>query len=121
MFHLFSYQCKTHKYICLFFIVAPSHKPTSLRGAVLNSSSIELEWEPPPTEHQNGEIVSYTLLCSEIDSDGMVTKHISTSTMMTITGLHPYYTYNCSVAAVTVSQGPFSDPVSITTFEDGKK
>jgi receptor-type tyrosine-protein phosphatase Q len=97
---------------------APSHTPISLRGVVFNSSSIELEWEPPPPQHQNGEIVSYTLLCSEIDSDGMVTKHISTTTTITITGLHPYYTYNCSVAAVTVGQGPFSDPVSITTLED---
>jgi len=41
--------------------------------------------------------------------------------MATITGLHPHYTYNCMVAAVTAAgMGPSSTPYVITTFQDGK-
>jgi hypothetical protein len=39
-------------------------------------------------------------------------------TDVTITGLHPYYTYKCNISAVTVDIGPFSDYVKATTFED---
>ena len=36
------------------------------------------------------------------------------------TELHPYYTYEIVVAAVTVAVGPYSIPVQITTPEDSK-
>lgn len=85
----------------------------------LNSSAIHLQWGQPPTEHHNGLIVLYTIICSELESDGAVTEHTSVTTNKTIIGLHPFYTYNCSVSAVTVSQGPFSASVSVTTMEDG--
>lgn len=37
-----------------------------------------------------------------------------------LTNLHPYYTYIISVAAYTITAGPFSDPVSVTTVQDSK-
>ena len=44
---------------------------------------------------------------------------MTTTTDITITGLHPYYTYNCNVSAVTVGGGPFSRFADVTTLEDG--
>ena len=40
-------------------------------------------------------------------------------TMATITGLDPYTNYSCTVHAVTVSDGPQSDPAAVTTHEAG--
>ena len=34
--------------------------------------------------------------------------------------LHPFYTYNISVSAVTVAAGPYTEPYTIRTLEDSK-
>jgi len=38
---------------------------------------------------------------------------------VTVTGLTPYTSYTCTLHAVTVSDGPNSDPVIVTTAEEG--
>ena len=38
---------------------------------------------------------------------------------MTVTQLTPYSIYTCTVHAVTVSDGPNSDPVKVTTDQEG--
>ena len=78
-----------------------------------------MQWDPPPAQHHNGLIESYVILCMELDTDGAETLHTTRTTSITISGLHPFYTYNCNVSAVTVDDGPFSDTISITTLEDG--
>ena len=45
---------------------------------------------------------------------------ITTQLGITFSSLHPYYTYVCTVYAVTVGAGPGAEPVSVTTLEDGK-
>ena len=42
------------------------------------------------------------------------------NTTMTITGLHPFYTYSSSVAAETIGLGPFSAMFSVKMPEDGE-
>ena len=37
-----------------------------------------------------------------------------------IGSLHPYYIYECTVAAYTIATGVFSSPVNVTTQETGK-
>ena len=93
--------------------------PTHLLGAALSSTSISLSWNPPPHEHHNGEIDSYTVLCTEVNTGGSLSQHSTPTTNITIDELHPYYTYKCNVSAVTVDQGPYSAIISVTTFEDG--
>ena len=51
---------------------------------------------------------------------GLQSYHNTTDTNAALSSLHPYYTYECSVAAVTVSYGPFSVSISIQTEEAGK-
>ena len=38
----------------------------------------------------------------------------------TVPGLHPFYRYDITVAAFTVEQGPWSNMVTLETFEDGE-
>ena len=39
--------------------------------------------------------------------------------METISNLIPFTSYNCTLHAVTVSDGPLSDPITVTTAEQG--
>ena len=43
----------------------------------------------------------------------------STSTMETLDNLRPFTSYTCTIHAVTVSDGPLSDPITVTTAEQG--
>ena len=42
-----------------------------------------------------------------------------TNIMETISNLTPFTSYNCTLHAVTVSDGPLSDPITVTTAEQG--
>ena len=98
---------------------APTDHPQRVGGSALSSTSIHLQWDPPSIEHHNGEIDSYTILCTEVNTEGTLTRYSTRTTNITIDGLHPFYTYNCNVSAATVAHGPFSDTVAVTTLEDG--
>jgi hypothetical protein len=95
----------------------PTHHPINLRGVALSSTTISLSWNPPPEEHQNGQIDFYIVLCWDGYS-GSLFQHQTPSTNKTIYGLRPFYTYNCNVSAFTVELGPFSASTNITTLED---
>ena len=43
------------------------------------------------------------------------------TTTLSVPTLHPFYTYNCIVAAVTVGLGPYSTAVEVEMPEDGKQ
>ena len=86
----------------------------------ITSTSLELRWDPLSLHDANGRIRSYTIQCTELETDRKFEERSTkTETNITLRELHPYYTYNCSVAAVTVGRGPFSDPVVNRTLEDG--
>ena len=44
-----------------------------------------------------------------------------TDTEVIVSSLHPYYSYECRIAAVTVSMGPFSTALTIITKQAGEK
>ena len=44
----------------------------------------------------------------------------STTSPLTVTSLHPFYTYICHVSASTVEYGPYSESLLIVTPEDGE-
>ena len=55
----------------------------------------------------------------EIES-GDILQLVSQSTQVNISNLHPFYSYSCSVAAVTIGVGPFSDYIPAQTDEYGR-
>lgn len=98
--------------------LAPSSSPTIVAGNATSSSSLWLQWTPPESDTHNGLIRAYTVLLEELDTGLLLTYMVAGKTR-SISSLHPYYVYKCSVRAFTVANGPPSEPVFITTFEDG--
>lgn len=89
--------------------------PANLAVSVVSATAVYLSWSSVFTPV--GDVRDYTVRLLEIDT-GLVTDIRSTNTYITVP-VHPAYSYNCSVAAVTVGRGPFSAAVSINTPEDG--
>ena len=97
---------------------APSGAPLSLTSQK-TSRSLTLSWDPPANESQNGVIRQYRVKIVEDDTNTMTT-HTSNISMITLTNLHPYYTYKCSVAAETVDIGPYTSVLPVQLDEDSK-
>ena len=103
-------------YTCIY--AAPSGSPVALM-AEKSSSTLTLSWEPPSIESQNGIIRQYVVYITENETD-TTTHHYSNTTQLIISGLHPFYTYKCTVAAETIGVGPFSAILVIQLDEDSE-
>ena len=103
----------------LFTTSAPSASVLDLSAQAVDPTTIIISWMPPLFIHQNGLIQSYRVHVNETNT-GSVYNYSSTASNITVSQLHPYYTYSCAVSPVTVKPGPSSSPVYVTTHEDGK-
>ena len=102
----------------LFPNTAPSHHPLNITEQVLGPTSFRLSWSPPPVEHHNGVIRGYNVNLTEIET-GRKLRYSTQSTVIVIRALHPFYLYNCTVTAFTVSEGPSSAIIGVRTEEAG--
>ena len=87
----------------------------------LNSTHIYIDWDPPPVDQHLGELREYRITVKELET--LTSFQLSSAaavTEATIGPLHPYYTYNCTILAVTVGEGPPSTVITVRTGEDGK-
>ena len=64
-------------------------------------------------------IQHYLVNVTEINTGNMF-GHVALNTNFSLFSLHPYYTYSIVVSAVTISTGPATSPITITTDQDGK-
>ena len=88
---------------------------------MVDSSSILLSWHPPEPSGRNGIITGYFVRMFEVDTNNYFVFNRTNHTEFLIQQLHPYYRYQCSVAAITaIGRGPLSSPVFVQTDEDGK-
>ena len=102
-----------------FFFIVPSGPPQNVSGFVISSTKIQLSWEPPVSELQNGPMQSYTITVFETNTNLTTQEHRDfLHSTITLTRLHPNYQYDLSVAAYTVGLGP-SVSLTLTTLEDG--
>ena len=79
-------------------------------------------WEEVPAIDRNGIIINYEVQFEPLQFTGeLATDTINTPDLsVTITGLEENVEYNISVRAYTsVGPGPYSDPVTERTSEDG--
>ena len=97
----------------------PSDAPQFVRYTAVTSTSVDLSWSPPPTEHHNGIIRQY-IVRVVVQDTGEIFIHSTVQLSITVGSLHPYYTYNFSVSAVTVVPGPYSVPLIVQTLPDSK-
>ena len=78
-----------------------------------------MKWVQPVSAKINGIIRAYLINISEVETGKLF--HFQTNgTETVISGLHPFYTYLCTVAAQTIGAGPYSVPAVIQLPEDGK-
>ena len=93
--------------------------PSGLSAMALNSTAIEASWSPLEEEDINGVLQYYSLNVLEMVTGKMLSFQRNL-TQIVLPSLHPYYTYELSVAAATiVGTGPFSSPVRVITHQDG--
>ena len=85
----------------------------------IDSRNVHLSWSLPLPEHQNGVIRECYINITEVDT-GMKFQKTSFGTSLTVSFLHPFFTYWFSVAAYTVDLGPFTEPAVLQMPQDGK-
>lgn len=96
----------------------PTAPPDSLTVTSIGSTYVEVRWNAPDSSEHNGIIRFYKVFILE-EGTGRNFTLTSTNTQIVATDLHPFYTYNVSVAAVTISPGPYSQHLLFRTLEDG--
>jgi receptor-type tyrosine-protein phosphatase Q len=105
----------------VFTLVTPEDVPTSAptypSGYALSARSIYLSWYPPPVLERHGIIRQYRINVTEQET-GELTTYTTSSTFIELALLHPFYTYVWTVAAVTISPGPYTTSGSVTTYQD---
>ena len=101
------------------FSIAPSHPPQGLSAISLDSRTLELSWAPPAEEHRNGMIRQYNITIVTLDGDGETRSFTTMQTRKIVSNLHPYYTYICTVWAITVGASPSAN-VSSRLPQDSK-
>ena len=81
-----------------------------------------MSWDPPPFLDQNGVITGYQLIITNHNrtNSSAFVANVTNSTSYIAIMLQEFEVYNIVIAARThIGLGPFSDPVSNQTFEDG--
>ena len=104
--------------VLLLLSIVPSTAPSNVLSTEVTSQSLTINWEALRFEDQNGLIRYYLINVTETDT-GSQFQYTSTTLDITLTDLHPYYTYSISVSAFTITAGPWSDPLLVTTAQDG--
>ena len=119
----------------IFNYTAPAETPLNVNVTVETSRNITLSWDRPSLEEQNGILTIYHVIIMETQilylDDGTVitpmgenfnrTYNVSEGRIQLVDMLHPSYNYTVRIAAATSAGiGPFSDPITVMTLEDGE-
>lgn len=84
----------------------------------VSSTNFTVEWVPPPGHTHNGIIRRYLLNITELETGRDFIRQ-TPETYFVLVHLHPHYTYLFTVIAVTVSPGPPTEGMIVTTLETG--
>ena len=96
---------------------APTAPPQSPSAIAQGSRDIMLTWSPPPPIHVNGIILYYRVRVTERET-GQLFPFVTPLQQLPVHDLHPHYYYDCTVAAFTVGDGPFSSNFTVQTAEE---
>ena len=107
------------------YSVVPSAPPNKLRVTGRTSSSVDLYWEPPPTEKQNGQLTGYTIKIKDENGDGppppLNDVHVPAGrTSEQVDGLKPNTKYTFEVRAMTAAGSGLPKSIKECTAEGGK-
>ena len=106
------------------FSAGPDASPENVTAVAVSSTEIEVTWEEVSEIDQNGIITFYEVeYTPQMTFEGQILVNSTNTTYLntTLTGLEEYVQYDISVRAYTsVGPGPYSDPVTERTLEDGR-
>ena len=103
-------------------ISVPSGAPLDIKGIATDSTSLEISWNPPPLEHQNGFIKHYTLKYREKGQRAKFVTVDGSKKSFVLHRLKKFTAYNVWVSASTkMGEGPYSERKTFTTAEDGER
>ena len=97
--------------------------PQNVQATAVSSTEIMVTWDEIPGLDQNGIIIDYEVQIEPLDFPADIMTNLLTTTNLSIlvTSLEEHVNYDISVRAYTrVGPGPYSDPVTERTLEDGK-
>lgn len=98
----------------------PIAPPVDVRATAMSSSSLLVEWQPPPPQDRHGLIKHYIVEYYIKRDDIQYKSTAGNATRLTLTSLKPFTQYYVRVKAVNgAGAGPESEAVTNTTFEDG--
>ncbi|XP_040311696.1 protein sidekick-1 [Herpailurus yagouaroundi] len=93
---------------------APAMAPQNIQVTPLTASQLEVTWEPPPPESQNGNIQGYKVYYWEADSQNQTEKMkvlFLPETVLKLKNLTGHTPYRVSISAFNAAgDGPRSDP-----------
>ncbi len=95
----------------------PSSPPTDVSVQATSPTSIQMSWNPPKAA--NGIIKQYSIKIYEKETKTNIL-FSSTQATILVQSLHPFFQYECVVSALTISQGPWSEPILLRLPEAGK-
>lgn len=105
-------------HVCNVISVVPNGPPVGVSAVSISSTSIRMSWQAPVLELQNGAITSYHINVLEMETGQLLTfTTVPTDSIYVVNNLHPFYHYNCSVAAFTNGLGPSAHSVVLTLPE----
>ena len=96
----------------------PTGPPQEVTALNVTSTTLTLTWTPPLLEDANGMVRYYRIQIVEVET-GKVFDLTSNVTYIYAYELHPYYTYECSIAAFTINLGPYSNVITVQLAEEG--
>ena len=99
--------------------LGPSNPPININVSVLNSTAVNVEWDPPAPEDQNGVITGYQVQYYGVEVDeGERTVNVTATTFsVDITGLEAGSNYSFSIRVLS---GLFSGAIYVRTQQVGK-
>ncbi|XP_064385915.1 uncharacterized protein LOC135334596 isoform X5 [Halichondria panicea] len=95
----------------------PGEAPQNIAVNSESSTSIRVEWDPPREDFQFGIIRSYIVLYRVTETGSAMVMNVVNRSLI-IESLMEFTNYSVEVAAVTVGEGPYSDPVTVVTDQD---
>ncbi len=95
------------------FIKGPSGSPQNLNAVPLSSRSLEITWDPPSAELQNGLIRMYSIgVTTQETGRRQNFTTLGSITRLVVENLSPFYRYECEVLAITLGPGPLVSTVA---------
>ncbi len=93
-----------------------SDSPQNVSHGSLSDSSVQLFWNPPPLDHQNGVIIGYNVYILNADSTVISRSRMSAIPTTKVESLEEFTTFWFWLSAVTaVGEGPYTVYGPVTT------